>query len=191
MDQVWKLIKEPFIWGLLLGLLLFVLSFWGHFKTKREFRRYRKHLSDKLELDAHQMELVKKEKDALLKEAENLRLRVGMLAEKPDQKILRDLEILTRAEKRMVVRAPGFAPAWEAAKAEATEEIAQEEIGKSSPKRFFNRLFGNAALKLLDSSSSADNSSEAYSGASSAGTSQNNTTPANNGGTPEPTKPAA
>ena len=87
----------------------------------------------------------------------------------------------------MVVRAPGFAPAWEAAKAEATEEIAQEEIGKSSPKRFFNRLFGNAALKLLDSSSSADSSSEAYSAGSSAGTSQNNTTPANNGGTQEPT----
>jgi hypothetical protein len=61
------------------------------------------------------------------------------------------LEILARAEKRMILRAPGFAPAWEAAKSESADEVAQEEMGKSLPKRFFNRLFGNASLKLLDS----------------------------------------
>ncbi len=150
-----SILTSPFTWGLSLGLLFFFLSAWGHFKTKNEFRRYRKHLSDKLDLDASQLESLKKEKETLLKESENLRLRIGMLSEKPDQKIMRDLEILTRAEKRMVLRAPGFAPAWEAAKSEAADEVAQEELGKSLPKRFFNRLFGNAALKLLDSPESA------------------------------------
>jgi hypothetical protein len=145
------LFKSPFTWGLALGVLFFVLSAWGHFKTKNEFRRYRKHLSDKLDLDAAQLEALKREKESLLKENENLRLRIGMLAEKPDAKIGRDLEILARAEKRMVLRAPGFAPAWEAAKSEAADEVAHEEMGKSLPKRFFNRLFGNASLKLLDS----------------------------------------
>ncbi len=145
------ILKSPFTWGLALGCLFFVLSAWGHFKTKHEFRRYRKHLSDKLDLDAAQLESLKREKDSLLKENENLRLRIGMLAEKPDAKIVRDLEILARAEKRMVLRAPGFAPAWEAAKTEAADEVAHEEMGKSLPKRFFNRLFGNASLKLLDS----------------------------------------
>lgn len=145
------ILKSPFTWGLALGVLFFVLSAWGHFKTKNEFRRYRKHLSDKLDLDAAQLEALKKEKESLLKENENLRLRIGMLAEKPDAKIARDLEILARAEKRMVLRAPGFAPAWEAAKSEAADEVAHEEMGKSLPKRFFNRLFGNASLKLLDS----------------------------------------
>lgn len=143
--------KSQFTWGLALGVLFFVLSAWGHFKTKNEFRRYRKHLSDKLDLDAAQLESLKKEKDSLLKENENLRLRMGMLAEKPDAKIARDLEILARAEKRMILRAPGFAPAWEAAKSESADEVANEEMGKSLPKRFFNRLFGNASLKLLDS----------------------------------------
>jgi hypothetical protein len=145
------IIRSPFTWGLSLGLLFFVLSAWGHFKTKTDFRRYRKHLSDKLDLDAAQLEAIKREKESLLKENENLRLRIGMLAEKPDAKIARDLEILARAEKRMVLRAPGFAPAWEAAKSEAADEVAHEEMGKSLPKRFFNRLFGNASLKLLDS----------------------------------------
>jgi hypothetical protein len=145
------ILKSPFTWGLALGLLFFVLSAWGHFKTKNDFRRYRKHLSDKLDLDAAQLESIKRERETLLKENENLRLRIGMLAEKPDAKIARDLEILARAEKRMVLRAPGFAPAWEAAKSEAADEVAHEEMGKSLPKRFFNRLFGNASLKLLDS----------------------------------------
>ncbi|MGI8602283.1 MAG: hypothetical protein ACR2OZ_04720 [Verrucomicrobiales bacterium] len=158
--------KSPFVWGLLLGLLFFVLSAWAPFKTKRDFRRYRKHLSDKLDLDAAQLESLKKEKEGLLKESENLRLRLGMMAEKPDQKILRDLEILTRAEKRMIVRAPGFAPAWEAAKAESTEEVGQEEIGKSLPKRFFNRLFGNPALKTLEPGMSAADSFDHGPGAS-------------------------
>jgi hypothetical protein len=145
-----EIAKSRFVWGLLLGLLFFVLSAWAHFKTKRDFRRYRKHLSDKLDLDAAQLEALKKERESVLKENENLRLRIGMMGEKPDQKILRDLEVLTRAEKRMVIRAPGFAPAWETAKSEAADELAHEEMGKSLPKRFFNRLFGSPALKLLD-----------------------------------------
>jgi len=145
------ILKSQFTWGLALGCLFFALSWWGHFKTKHEFRRFRKHLSDKLDLDAAQLEALKRERESLLKENENLRLRIGMLAEKPDAKIARDLEILARAEKRMVLRAPGFAPAWEAAKTESADEVAQEEMGKSLPKRFFNRLFGNASLKLLDS----------------------------------------
>ncbi len=150
MDWI-EIAKSPFTWGLALGLLFFVLSAWGHFKTKTEFRRFRKHLSDKLDLDAAQLEALKKERETLLKENEHLRLRIGMFAEKPDSKIARDLEILARAEKRMVLRAPGFAPAWEAAKSESADEVAHEEMGKSLPKRFFNRLFGNASLKLLDS----------------------------------------
>lgn len=158
MDWV-AIAKSPFTWGLSLGLLFFFLSAWGHFQTKGEFRRYRKHLSDKLDLDAVQLESLKKEKEVLAKENENLRLRIGMLSEKPDAKIGRDLEILARAEKRMILRAPGFAPAWEAAKAESADEVAHEDMGKSLPKRFFNRLFGNASLKLLDSAETPETSS--------------------------------
>lgn len=167
MDWV-AIAKSPFTWGLSLGLLFFFLSAWGHFQTKGEFRRYRKHLSDKLDLDAAQLEALKKEKETLARENENLRLRIGMLGEKPDAKIARDLEILARAEKRMVLRAPGFAPAWEAAKADAADEVAHEDMGKSLPKRFFNRLFGNASLKLLDSAESTEAHTAETAGASSA-----------------------
>lgn len=149
MDTIRDLFSHQFTWGLCLGLLFFFLSFWGHFKTKRELRRYKKMLSDKLELEARQYEVVRKEKDSVAKENEHLRVRVQQLLEKPDAKISRDLETFTRAEKRMVLQAPGFAPAWETAKAQASEELAAEDAGKSLPKRLFNRLFGNSGAREL------------------------------------------
>ena len=142
MDSLKEFFSYHFVWGLCLGLLFFVLSAWGHFKTRREYRRYRRHLSDKLELEARQYEVIRKEKELLARENENLRLRVGQLNEKPDQKLIRDLEIFARAEKRMMVQAPGFAGAWETAKAAAGEEMAAEDQGRSLPRRIFSRLFG-------------------------------------------------
>ena len=155
MDQIKEFFSYPFVWGLCLGLLFAVISLWGHFKTKREYRRYRRHLSDKLELEARQYELIRKEKEALTKESENLRLRVGQLNEKPDQKVQRDLEILTRAVQRMMIQAPGFAGAWENAKAASAEEVTAEDQGRSLPKRIFSRLFGSGTREALPSSSEA------------------------------------
>ena len=147
MESIKDFFSYPFVWGLCLGLLFAVLSFWGHFKTRREYRRYRRHLSDKLELEARQYELIRKEKETLTKENENLRLRVGQLNEKPEQKLLRDMEILTRTEKRMNVQAPGFAAAWETAKSAAAEEVTAEDQGRSLPKRIFSRLFGSGTAR--------------------------------------------
>ena len=142
MDSIKEFFSYPFVWGLCLGLLFFVLSFWAHFKTKREYRRYRRHLSDKLELEARQYEVIRKEKETLTKENENLRLRIGQLNEKQDPRMMRDLEIFARAERRMNANAPGFAGAWDSAKAAAAEEMTAEDQGRSLPKRIFSRLFG-------------------------------------------------
>ena len=146
MDQATTFFTYPFTWGLCLGLLFFFFSAWAHFKTKRELRRYRKHLSDKLELEARQYEIVRREKDGVAKENENLRLRIGQLNEKPEQKMLRDLEVLSRAEKRMILQAPGFAGAWEGAKSAAIDELTAEDQGRSLPKRIFTRLFGTSTV---------------------------------------------
>ena len=86
---------------------------------------------------------MKKERDSLAQSNENLRLQVGKMQEKADPKLMRELEILARAEKEMVVKAPGFAGAWEMAKESALEEITAEEAGKSLPKRIFRKFFGS------------------------------------------------
>jgi len=60
-------------------------------------------------------------------------------------KIEKELEIFVRAEKSMIMSAPGFPAAWEMAKANAADEIAGELAGKSVSKRIFRKIFGKGA----------------------------------------------
>ena len=52
---------NTFLAGFLLGVVFLVLALWSHWKTKREFARYRRHLSDKLELDSRNVQELNKE----------------------------------------------------------------------------------------------------------------------------------
>ena len=140
-DQLFTPLNN-FIFGFILGCVFLVLSLYSHWQTKREFRRYRTHLSDKLELDAKQMQDTSKEKGRLSQENENLRLQVARLNERADNKLNRELEIFARAEKHMLINAPGFAPAWELAKSQALSQIESEEKGQSFPQRIFRKLLG-------------------------------------------------
>jgi len=145
MESLTEMLKSPFVWGLALGLLFFVLSFVSGWKVRREFVRYKKMLSDKMELEAENLAKVQAGRKELEKEAENLRMKVTQLQERPELKLARELEILARAEKSLMINAPGFAPAWETAKARAAEELVAEESGKSLPQRLFRRFFGHGA----------------------------------------------
>jgi hypothetical protein len=182
MDSLKEFFSYHFVWGLCLGLLFAVLSVWGHFKTKREYRRYRRHLSDKLELEARQYELIRKEKETLTRENENLRLRIGQLNEKPDQKQSRELEIFARAQKTMMVQAPGFAGAWENAKTAAAEEMSAEDQGRSLPKRIFSRLFGAGTREALPVEATSSPSAASPNGTENPATPQ----PSANATAPEP-----
>jgi hypothetical protein len=155
---------NPFAYGLYLGLIFAALTFYRVLHLKSEMKRYKRHLSDKLEIEADSMNKVKREVDALRKENENLRLKVGSLNELPDRKLQRDLEVYARAEKRMLISVPGFAPAWESAKNSAVSEIGDEEAGRSIPKRVFARLFGGpqkeGADKVLTDAQPTEHSAE-------------------------------
>jgi hypothetical protein len=133
---------NTFLYGLGLGGVFLVLALWSHWKTKREFKRFKSHLSDKLDLDSKQIQDINKERARLAQEAENLRMQVARLNERPDNKMQRELEILARAEKHMMINAPGFAPAWEMAKSQALSQIETEERGMSFPQKIFRKLLG-------------------------------------------------
>ncbi len=135
---------SQFALGFYLGCVFLVLALYQYFRLKSELSRFRRHLSDKLEIEAETMKKIKTEQEALRRENESLRIKVNALNEAPDRKLHRDLEIYARAEKRMLISVPGFAPAWETAKSEAHNDLAEEETGKSSPKRIFARLFGGS-----------------------------------------------
>ncbi|MBL9177917.1 MAG: hypothetical protein JNM65_07625 [Verrucomicrobiaceae bacterium] len=136
---------NTFIYGFVLCGIFLAQSWWAHFKTKRELKRYKGMLSDKLELDSKQNQDVKKEQTSLKQENENLRMQVARLNERPDNKMQRELEILSRAEKQMVISAPGFAPAWEMAKSAALTQLEDEEKGRSFPQKVFRKLIGSGS----------------------------------------------
>ena len=102
-------------------------------------------LGDKMEIEAATMSKMKGELETVRKENENLRIKVQTLSETGDGKTVKDLEVFARAEKKMMVAAPGFAGPWEQAKQAAFHDLSEEDAGKATPKRFFQRFLGGSA----------------------------------------------
>ena len=155
-----KIFFSQFAFGCYFASLFTILALYHLLRVKGELARFRRHLSDKLEIEADTMKKIKAELETLRKENEGLRVKVNALNELPERKIQRDLEIYARAERRMLISAPGFAPAWETAKSDAHTELSEEEAGKSQPKRGFLGLFGGRtaaqnALPVRDESKPA------------------------------------
>lgn len=107
-----EIFLHPFALGFYTSTIFTILSLIQCFRLKGELTRYRRHLSDKLEIEAETMKKIKQELEVLRKENESLRVKVNALNDTPDRKIMRDLEVYARAEKRMLINVPGFAPAW-------------------------------------------------------------------------------
>ena len=143
-STVQQILLNHFTWGLFLGLIFTGLAGYRIFWLRGELKRYKRHLSDRLEIDAEATQKNRSELERLKKENENLRVKIAGLNDFPERRIERDLEIYARAEKRMVVGVPGFAGPWESAKHDALLEIQGEEAGQSLPKRVFARLFPSA-----------------------------------------------
>ena len=128
--------------GCVLLTVLLVLSFYHLLRIKGEYSRYRRMLSDKMEIDAAAVSKQKGELESLRKENENMRVKVQALSSQPEQKLAREVEIFARAEKKMIVAAPGFASPWEQAKQAAHHDLAEEESGKAAHRTIFQRFFG-------------------------------------------------
>ncbi|MCF6312799.1 MAG: hypothetical protein L3J39_10140 [Verrucomicrobiales bacterium] len=166
MESLKPIFSSPFFWGFALGMVFLALSLWGHFKTKMELKRLRRNLSDKVEIEAQHLGELKKEKEQLKEENENLRIKVKGSGENSVQTLERELEIFSRAEKSMYVTAPGFSAAWENAKNTALQDIELEEEGKSIPRKLFRKFFSASdksgtehLLSTSESSSSDSNNS--------------------------------
>ena len=139
-----QILLNPFTWGLALGLIFLVLALYRDVRLTGEIKRYKRHLSDRLEIDAESLQKTRAELERLKKDNENLRVKIASLNDFPERRLERDLEIYARAERRMMVGVPGFAGPWENAKHDALLEIQGEEAGQSLPKRVFARLFPSA-----------------------------------------------
>ena len=145
------ILLHPYALGLYTGLFLLCLALYHHFKLKLEHARYKRMLGDKMEIEASTMSKMKNELEVVKKENENLRIKVQTLTETGDGKMVKDLEVFARAEKKMMVAAPGFAGPWEQAKQAAYHDLTEEDAGRATPKRFFQRFFGGGNSTTVES----------------------------------------
>src|SRR6201997_3272502 len=141
--------NDHFFWGLgvgillgVIGIILAVIRLW---EAHRELGRLRRHLADKLELEADATNRLKADLQNLKSQNENLRMKIASLGQLPDRKQQRDLEVYARAERYMVSQSPGFPAVWEQAKQAAVGELETEEQGHSLPRRVFNALLNRSS----------------------------------------------
>ena len=150
-----EFLNHHFYWGLgigaFLGLIGVTFAVMRLFDTKGEVKRLKRHLSDKLELEAEATNRLRHDLQDLKQQNENLRIKVANLNQFPDKRLQRELEIYARAERFMVSSSPGFPAVWEEAKRSALAGLEQEENGNSLPKRVFNALLNRPSYKSTNS----------------------------------------
>ena len=134
---LYAFIMEMFIYGLCVGLVVAavvaVVSVSRVSKAKAEGKaeaeRYKRMLSDRMELEAEGLKKVKDGNEELRKMNENLRVSLLALRDKPGRKEMQRLQILQKAADRLTLNSPGFGPVWQAALKESEEEFQKVYTG--------------------------------------------------------------
>jgi hypothetical protein len=140
MDLILEALKQPFIWGLLLGLLVAAFAWKSGFsRSRRDAREIRRletelkdlqgHLNTQLKINATGNESLQSELAVLRQQNENLRVNHAALQQKPGRAEMRQLQVYEIALRTMREQAPGFAAAWEKAQRQAEADVDAADKG--------------------------------------------------------------
>ncbi len=164
MDFLQSALQQPFVWGLLLGLLVAGFIWKSGFSARRtiaknlkrveeELRTMQSHLNTQLKINASGNESLTAELQSLKSQNENLRVQIASLQQKPGRAELKQLQVVELAARAMREQAPGFAPAWEKALRQAELEIDAADSGlKRLVKRVIPGLGQTSTPVLMDRS---------------------------------------
>lgn len=153
MDTLIEILRHPFVWGLLLGLLIAAFIWKSGFTASRhsmreikrlenDLRDLQGHLNTQLKINASGNESLKGELEALRQQNEMLRVNIANLQQKPGRAEQRLLHVYEIAVRLMREQAPGFAPAWERAVRQAESEV---EAADSGLKKLVRRVLPGLA----------------------------------------------
>lgn len=140
MDQLQEIIKQPFVWGLAIGLALTIIALKSGFshrirlsrdvrRLENELRDLENHLNTQLKINAQGNQTQQEELEELRRQNENLRVSIASLQSKPGRGEIRQYQVTETAVRLMREQAPGFAPAWEKALRQAESEVEASESG--------------------------------------------------------------
>ncbi|WP_411828083.1 hypothetical protein [Luteolibacter sp. AS25] len=138
--DIFNFMTQPFVLGLLLGLLFAVFVLKNSITTKMQLKRDNKriegemkdlqsHLNTQLKITATGSDSLTKEIEKLKTQNENLRVTLAALQNKPDKNEQRHFRMQEMAISTMREQAPGFAGAWEKAMRQAEHEMDEAESG--------------------------------------------------------------
>ena len=133
-------LQTPFVWGLLLGLLITGFVWKSGFSARRnlareikrleaEIKDMQKHLNTQLKINASGNETLQTELDLLRLQNENLRVNNAAMSQKPGRPEMRLLQVHEVAIRTMREQAPGFAAAWENAMRQGEAELDEADSG--------------------------------------------------------------
>lgn len=174
MEFLMDLVKYPFVWGLLLGLLIagFILKtsignrMGANKEIKRlegEMRELQSHLNTQLKITASGSEGLTKEIETLKNQNENLRVNLATLQAKPEKAEQRQFRVYEIAVTLMREQAPGFAGAWEKAVRQAEAEVEATESGlKKFVRRVVPGLAGPAPKGAVHEAAVIENQGETH-----------------------------
>jgi hypothetical protein len=151
MPAVPDFLTHPFALGMYPGLLLALVLQIKLLLARRDLHAKERSQWNQISALTETLQKLREDAKANDTERENLRIKIQSLSQKPEPQRLRHLEVLLRAEQRLTVTAPGFAPAWQTAKNEALAELETEERGKNTPRQIFAQMVssGSAVLEKL------------------------------------------
>ena len=157
MEELTKLTDYPFLFGLIIGLIITVV-FWARFVLKArqltaEIKKLREHLHTKFEIESTDNERRKEELNQLRQERDNLRNMIQVLNQKPSKQEIRQAQVYQKAIETMFEKSPGFAPAWQITLKEAEEEMRNAEKGILP---FFKRMTGSSPASYSASASGSE-----------------------------------
>lgn len=169
MDYFHEALKQPFTWGLLLGLLIAAFIWKAGFTARRnaarelkrvetEVKDLQSHLNTQLKINASGNESLQTELEALKRQNETLRVNNSALQQKPGRAEQRQLQVYEIAIRVMREQAPGFAPAWEKALRQGEAEVEATDSGlKKLVRRVIPGLSNNPQSPVIVSDDAANN----------------------------------
>ena len=130
---------QSFLIGLIIGLVVALVVLISMAvknrglkrEKKQEVEKYKRMLTDRMELESDGLKKVRQENEELRKANENLRVSLLALRDKPGRKDIQQLQIMQKTVEKLTMTSPGFAPIWQQALRETEEEYSKMYSGFS------------------------------------------------------------
>lgn len=167
MQTLKEIFSNPFVLGLIVGLLPCALAWKSAFAAKlllkkekqkfeAELRDLQSHLNTQLKINASGNDALQKELDQLRAQNETLRINLAAIQQKPGRAEIRHMQITEAAVRTMREQAPGFAPAWERALREAELHAEDQDSGLKKLMRKVMPTLGMSKGKISDEGSDTE-----------------------------------